>query len=421
MVTRIITSGLQPVRRVCMMAPLVLAILVVMSAPNAVRAQERIVAVGDVHGDVDALVSGLQAVGVIDENRQWRGGPTTLVQLGDLLDRGLKGREVLDLYMALEQQAPQAGGRVVVLLGNHEVFNIMGDLRYVTNYTPFADDRSDERLATAYEAYMAWQTQRATVLGEPLPEFTPEAETQWMNNHYRGFLERAESLSPQGKYGAWLRSRPAVARIDSFIFIHGGISPVFAKYSVEEINREIVEDIARFDRCKQTLIEQDVILPFFTLEEMLETARNEKKALQVKSSLTDRETARLEAIKTLLSHPTWLSWRLNGPLMFRGYEKWSEDQGARQIAILREAYGNVRFVVGHTPTKNKKIHALFDNAVFMIDTGMSAMYYRGRPSVLEIRNGGIAAVYEDSRETFVAPTSVDAPADTLSSQSSTLP
>ena len=93
---------------------------------------EAVVAIGDVHGDFDDFVAILQHTGLIDKQNHWTGGKTTFVQVGDLLDRGPKPREVMDLMMALEKEAAQAGGRVVSLLGNHEMMNIMGDLRYVT-------------------------------------------------------------------------------------------------------------------------------------------------------------------------------------------------------------------------------------------------------------------------------------------------
>ena len=114
---------------------------------------ESLVAIGDVHGDFDDFVAILQHIGLIDKQNHWAGGKTTFVQTGDLLDRGPKPREVMDLMMALEKEAGQAGGRVVGLLGNHEMMNIMGDLRYVTpaNYASFADGNSEKRQKSAYQ------------------------------------------------------------------------------------------------------------------------------------------------------------------------------------------------------------------------------------------------------------------------------
>ncbi len=101
-------------------------------APTEAAAANSVVAIGDVHGDFDDFVTILQKAGLIDEQHHWTGGKTTFVQVGDLLDRGPKPRDVMDLMMSLEKEAPKAGGRIVGLLGNHEMMNIMGDLRYVT-------------------------------------------------------------------------------------------------------------------------------------------------------------------------------------------------------------------------------------------------------------------------------------------------
>src|SRR5229473_1013166 len=87
--------------------------------------RESVVAIGDVHGDFDDFVIILQRAGLIDAQHHWTGGRTTLVQVGDLLDRGPKPRAAMDLLMSLEKEAPKAGGRVVSLLGNHEMMNLM--------------------------------------------------------------------------------------------------------------------------------------------------------------------------------------------------------------------------------------------------------------------------------------------------------
>ena len=105
------------------------------AAPAPDESSKSVIAIGDVHGDFDDFVAILQHTGLIDKQHHWTGGKTTLVQVGDLLDRGPKPRDVMDLLMALEKEASKDGGRVESLLGNHEMMNIMGDLRYVTQRT----------------------------------------------------------------------------------------------------------------------------------------------------------------------------------------------------------------------------------------------------------------------------------------------
>ena len=91
----------------------------------------RVVAVGDVHASYDSFVKVLTMARLLDGSGHWAGGKGVLVQVGDVLDRGVQARPVLDLLMRLEKEARQAGGRVIVLLGNHEVMNILGDLSAV--------------------------------------------------------------------------------------------------------------------------------------------------------------------------------------------------------------------------------------------------------------------------------------------------
>ena len=91
----------------------------------------RVVVFADVHGAYTELLSVLSETGIIDDAQHWRGGESHLVSTGDLIDRGPGSRQVLDLLMRLEQEAQKAGGAVHVLLGNHEVMNLVGDLRYV--------------------------------------------------------------------------------------------------------------------------------------------------------------------------------------------------------------------------------------------------------------------------------------------------
>jgi len=110
-----------------------LSILLVLLFPSALAAQNHIVAIGDVHGDLDATRSALRLAGAIDAEDRWIGGQLVVVQTGDQLDRGDEERAILDLFDRLRSQAAAAGGAFHALLGNHELMNAKGDLRYVTD------------------------------------------------------------------------------------------------------------------------------------------------------------------------------------------------------------------------------------------------------------------------------------------------
>jgi hypothetical protein len=359
---------------------------------------ETVVAIGDVHGDFDDFVAILQRTGLIDKQNHWTGGKTTFVQVGDLLDRGPKPREVMDLMMALEKEAGQAGGRVVSLLGNHEMMNIMGDLRYVTpgNYASFADGDSEKRQKAAYDQYMKWKGSHAALLAE-LPQPMELTEAEWMARHPAGFVEQREAFAPKGEYGEWLRGHAAVAEIDGIIFLHGGISPDLAKTKLDAINNRIRDEVKAFDASKSYLQNENLILPFFNLQEITNVIQAEVIAERKSRVLADDE--RQAKILEFMKFQDWLSVRVDGPLWFRGYDRWSEEEGAPQADKLLEAYQATHIVVGHTVQQGGRMRPRFGNKVFLIDTGMLSSYYPGgRASALEICGAAkFVAVYLDQQ------------------------
>ncbi len=364
--------------------------------------QDAVVAVGDVHGDFDDFVAMLQHLGLIDKQNHWTGGKTTLVQVGDLLDRGPKPREVMDLMMALEKEAAQAGGRVVSLLGNHEMMNMMGDLRYVTpvNYASFADSNSEKRQKSAYDEYMKWRSKHSELLAE-LPQPMELTEAEWMARHPRGFVEQRDAYGPNGQYGAWLRGHSALAKIGNVIFLHGGIHPNLAHLKLDTINAHIRDEIKAFDGAKQYLQDEKVILPFFTLQEITAVVQGEIMA-ERKSRVQPDEQKQARLVQ-FLGYGDWLSVRPDGPLWFRGYDQWSNEEGAAQMGKVLEAYGATHIAVGHTVQKGGRIRPRFDGTVFLIDTGMLSSYYpEGRASALEIcGDTKFTAEYMDQRSVLL--------------------
>jgi hypothetical protein len=359
---------------------------------------ETVIAIGDVHGDFDDFVSILQRTGLIDKQNHWTGGKTTFVQVGDLIDRGPKPREVMDLMKALEREAAQAGGRVISLLGNHEMMNIMGDLRYVTpaNYASYSDGNSEKRQKAAYDEYVKWTGSHASLLAE-LPQPMELTEAEWIARHPPGFVEQREAFAAKGEYGAWLRGHAALAEVEGIIFLHGGIHPDLSKTKLDALNKRIHEEIVAFDATKEYLQNEQLILPFFNLQEMTNVLQAE--IIAERKSRIPANAERQAKILELLKLQDWLSVRVDGPLWFRGYDTWSEAEGAPQASKLLEAYKVAHIVVGHTVQKGGRIRPRFDNKVILIDTGMLSSYYPGgRPSALEVCGGTkFIAVYLDSQ------------------------
>ncbi|KAK6906924.1 hypothetical protein I203_100913 [Kwoniella mangroviensis CBS 8507] len=94
--------------------------------------KQRLVAVGDLHGDISNAQKVLRMAHLTDQDTNWVGGEDILVQTGDIVDRGAHALDIYRLMQKLRGQAEGQGGRVVSVLGNHEVMNAIGDWRYVT-------------------------------------------------------------------------------------------------------------------------------------------------------------------------------------------------------------------------------------------------------------------------------------------------
>jgi hypothetical protein len=164
---------------------------------------ERIVAVGDLHGDADAFVEVLRAAKVIDKKNDWIAGKTHLVQVGDVLDRAPDSRRAMDLLMKLEEQAAKAGGCVHALIGNHEAMVLFGDWRYVHP-------------------------------GE-IKAFGGEKEFE-------------KAMSADGKYGKWIRSHNAILKINDSLFLHAGLEKPFAEKDRGKLNEAIRNQLRKGDR-----------------------------------------------------------------------------------------------------------------------------------------------------------------------------
>jgi hypothetical protein len=161
--------------------------------PLRLPAPGRLVAIGDVHGDLGALRAALRAAGAIDDRDHWIGGALVVVQTGDVLDRGDDEHAILDLIAALEAEARAAGGGLVMLLGNHELMNAAGDFRYVTP-------------AGLHDFDGVSGPQAAVPAGAPASA--------------RG---RLAALGPGGSYARRLAQHAVVAIVGDTVFSHAGV------------------------------------------------------------------------------------------------------------------------------------------------------------------------------------------------------
>jgi hypothetical protein len=162
---------------------------------------QRIVAIGDWHGDYDNVIATLKMAELVDGDHNWAGGDTIFIQTGDIVDRGDDTILLFELIQKLMNQAKRAGGVVVQILGNHEVFNVMGVMTYVTK----GDIDS-----------------------------------------FGGYEQRRKAWSKDGWIGKYVRKLGLTVRVNRTVFFHGGkyketliigASPKWSKYGLETLQK----------------------------------------------------------------------------------------------------------------------------------------------------------------------------------------
>lgn len=372
------------------------------------QAAGRIVAIGDIHGELAGFRAILKTAGLTDAAGQWSGGRTHFIQTGDYTDRGEGTRAVMDLLMAIEGQAGRAGGRAVVLLGNHEVMNLIGDTRDATPqiFATFADANSEKRRLEAWDEYARLGAAK-TAKGEAVPAVYSQPREAWLAEHPVGYVEYREAFAPRGKYGAWLRDKSIVAEAGGSIFMHAGIAPATAPEKLEDLNVKVRDEIRRLDRFVDQLITLKLATRTFKLQDIIAVAVNEITvangviaAAQAEGKELDRSRLNVPLLmeaQEILKIDGWAVVAPEGPLWYRGLATEADDPNGGPFAALLAKYGAKRFVTGHTPQQNRSINTRYGGRAILIDTGMLATVYKGRPAALELAGDRLVAIYETER------------------------
>lgn len=358
------------------------------------------VAIADVHGAFDAMTAILRQAGLIDGNHAWIGGAAHLVVVGDLLDRGSDSRRAMDLVMALERQAIEAGGRVHLVLGNHEIMNLVGDLRYVSpgEYAAFAPDETAAMREAAWAAHVG-------VHGAPADEAA--ARAAFDERFPVGYFALKAAFRTDGRYGTWLLQRPIIVVVNDTAFTHGGLSETSARYGFDDLNRMAGEQVRPYLQELERLEAAGVLPPtsdFHDREKLLDAF--EAQVLAGDRQWSDELAAaagRLRELGRAFIHseqsPVWYRGNVAcGPLI-------EEERLERALARA----GVERLVVGHTPTPGRRVVSRFGDRLYEIDTGMLAGYYRGQAAALILDPDGARVIYEsgaDPSEALVRQRSV---------------
>tara|TARA_B100000035_G_C21031820_1_gene568901 strand:+ start:516 stop:1442 length:927 start_codon:yes stop_codon:yes gene_type:complete len=170
----------------------------------------KIIAVGDLHGDFQVFIKVLEMCNLINKNLNWIGGDTYLIQLGDTLDGKRPGVniekefleesgeiEIINFILNLDSQAKQFGGRVISLIGNHELYPY-----YFKNNKQIISD------------------------------YVKKKDIDQFKRVYNS--DRIKFLMPGGIGGSLLgRTRPLILQLGEFIFVHGSITDKLIKHSLK--------------------------------------------------------------------------------------------------------------------------------------------------------------------------------------------
>lgn len=331
---------------------LVFALSLVVAGPAQAKAKkiddyhwtgvERIVAISDLHGDYEQYLRVMEYAGLIDKKGKWTGGNTHLVQTGDITDRGPDSRKIIDHMVKLAKQAKRKGGYVHMLIGNHEAMNVIGDLRYVSEgeFKAFTTRNSAALRQRQWESQLQWM--RANMLTfEELDLVAYRAE--WEQQVPLGWVEHRQGWAFSGEYGSWTKKNPVAIKVNDTIFLHGGISAKYCKFSLQSLTEQVIAAMEDYDPAVQTIIKDDL-----------------------------------------------------GPLWYRGLAREDETELFSQtLDNILERYGAKRIVVGHTPTGGA-VWPRFDQRVVVNDTGI-ASHYGSHIGILELTDEGATAIYGEKR------------------------
>jgi len=365
-------------------------VLIALTAPVAYATSwewegvDRVIVLGDVHGAFDKMVTLLEGTGAVDSELAWSAGNDHLVFVGDLVDRGPHDRKVLDLVRRLQDEAAAAGGYVHVLLGNHEVMNMVADLRYVSEngYAAFVDDESKRDRSKALQRF------RNTVFG-PNGSLT-EARKVFEREFPPGYFARLRAFWFDGEYGSWLLQMPAIIEINDIVFVHGGLTEEVASMGLEEINRAVQEDIRAWMQDARELYQIAGLPPSY------------RDVMRVAMTYEDNpgdSSKKATVARSVIRYHHSLPFSPGGPLWYRGNSLENERIERTRIQRSLSALDARALVVAHTPTGTGRITSRFDDHVFRVDVGMAY----GRAPLALVIEGDRFRVFDPAISEYTDP------------------
>ena len=352
-----------------------------------VDTRARVVAFGDVHGAFTDWTALLRELGVIDAKNNWSGGDTHLVSLGDLVDRGPGSRQVVELLMKLDSQAEKAGGAVHVVLGNHEVMVMTGDLRYVSDaeFAAFAPDETAADRDALFADYRRFNSggKPATVRATFDEQYPP------------GFVALRKAYSRDGALGSWLIKQPFVIRVNDKVYMHGGIASEYSEQTIGSINSKAQGELRDFLDNMDALRKAGVMPWHVSYNDRLGflNARAEEYA----AANPRKQADWFVPLKGVFDAQQAFVFSDDSPNWYRGTAVCHPYAESFNTERFLKRAGAKQLVMGHTPTRGE-VHQRMDGLAIRLDTGMLKAVYKGRASALVSQGGKDYVHYLGSSE-----------------------
>lgn len=319
-------------------------------------AQERLIAIGDIHGDLEKARQSLSLAGLIDASGKWVGGSSMVVQIGDVLDRGDYELKILYFIEKLRREAVRSGGTIVSMNGNHEIMNIEGDFRFVT-----------KKGVEEFQIWADWYrigNQMKTLcpaLENPKDPFhgIPSGFRNVKKEFSDGFRARVAALRPSGPISTRFLSRNVtVLVVGESVFVHGGLlQEHVVKHGLEKMNVEVSDWINGF-----------------------------------KGKTAPSYCRSSDAV-------VWL----------RSFSHESPDKCDCSTLehVLATIPGAKRMIMGHT-IQRLGINGVCENQAIRIDVGMSKGCINGSPEVLEINGNSQPRIVTSNPAYYKTPVEAEA-------------
>ncbi len=346
---------------------------------------QRLICVGDVHGDIDALQQFLATGGVYDPvTDSWCGGNTIVVQCGDILDRGFEELACYRLLSKLSQQAPTQNGKVILLVGNHEALNAMGLFQYA-----FTDHEHEQTIGAQVDSTLG-------------------VENQWRKQYANNQPARWASYEPGGLLAhSLMRNMKVAVRVGGTLCVHAGMKSSHLKDhgGIESMNAafrdwiSLGDDVGIDDDNSQTpqnnYFKQPISNPvIYNHNGNYPTPRQ---------PWIDAEKRQQYYINSI---PPFLQSKPEdpGPIWMRDYSTPHDapPNPSNALELERELDTTLtlvnahRMVMGHTI--QHRINGIFRGKAWRLDVGASKGCVSGSPEVLEVicrRNTEDDTLYEE--------------------------